>query len=67
VPVGGLEESRGGGGAKRGEASRAGVAGEMVYMLSRLTAEKEGADARLSDEEWGSKRPTSSNRGVSLK
>jgi hypothetical protein len=67
VPVGRLEESRGGGGAKRGEASRAGVAGEMVYMFSRLTDGKECAEARLSDEDGGSKKPASSNRGVSLK
>jgi hypothetical protein len=65
VPVGRLEESPGGGGAKRGEASRAGVAGEIVYMLSRFTDGKRDAVARLSDEEGGSKRPASSNRGVS--
>jgi len=67
VPVGRLEEeeSRDEWGAKRGEESRAGVAGDRVYMLSRF---KDGKScwARLSDEE-GSKRPTSSNRGVSWK
>lgn len=67
MPVGRLEESRGGGGAKRGEASRAGVPGESVYMVSGWTPGKRDGAARLSEEEGGSKKPASSNRGVSWK
>lgn len=67
VPVGRLEESRWGEEAKRGEESRAGVAGETVYMLSRFMAEWGDGGGRFSEEEGGSKKPTSSNRGVSWK
>jgi hypothetical protein len=63
VPVGRLEERRRGE-AKRGEASRAGVVGEREYIESRLMAEERGGAGRLSDDEGGSKRPTSSKRGV---
>ena len=64
VPVGRLEESRRGE-AKRGEASRAGVVGETEYMSSRLMDEERVVAAvLLSEDERGSKRPASSNKGV---
>ena len=66
VLVGRLEGSRCGEGTKRG-VSRAGVAGETGYISSRFIAEKRGDVIRLSDVECGSKRPASSNRGVSWK
>jgi hypothetical protein len=52
---------------KRGEASRAGVEGEKLYMVSRFTVEETRGAARLSDVDEGSKRPASSNSGVSWK
>jgi hypothetical protein len=63
VPVGRLEESRRGE-AKRGEASRAGVEGETEYMASRLMVEEREGAALLSEDERGSNRPASSNKGV---
>lgn len=63
MPVGRPEESRWGE-LKRGDASSAGVAGETVYMASRFMAAGRDGAGRLSDEEGGSKRPISSNRGV---
>lgn len=66
VPVGRLEENRLGE-AKRGEASRAGVVGETEYMASRGKDEESDDAGRLSDDGGGSKRPTSSNKGVCWK
>jgi len=62
VPVGRLEESRGGGETKRGGASSAGMAVEPVYMSSRCTGGKYGDTKHKSDGNAGSKRPVSSNR-----
>jgi len=67
VPVVTLEEGWNGGGTERGEASSAGVAGEIAYMLLRCTDGKSGGATRLSDEEGGLKGPAPPNRGVPRK
>ena len=63
MPVGRLDENRCGG-AKRGEASRAGVVGETGYKASKFMADEGLGAGRFSDDEGGSKRPTSSKSGV---
>ena len=64
VPLGRLAESLGGGGAKRGEASRAGVAGEIVYMLSRFYGWEEGCHCTLVRRRWFEEAGVVEQRGM---